>query len=335
MAVKLDAGDDAKRGEFHVLDPFKIIIPENRRGRWKKPSPEKIVRRALSMLKDGQIEPVECNRDEKNRPVLSLGFTRAFAARLIRDGFTYEGVEYRDQEFKLKTTIYICNEQQAFERNIVENLERDATSPVDDAFNQRQLADAYGYTDAMIAERYRYKNTQKVGKLRKLLTLQNEILEMVDSGELGLSAALDLCDLPADKRMETLTASMQDGRIVGTDIKRVIREDAFNANPDAHESDESEESSEENTVEVVEPESPKGKDKPKKSTKEKGKFQPLTNREIREYFEGLKTIEGEPAVRRFASDTLAWMAGKKSDTVMTNAVMRLLNAESESDEEDE
>lgn len=302
MALKINAGE-VKRGDFFFVDPFQVIVKEDLRGRHKPVSPEAIVNMAISFVEHGQRQAVECRRVEESKLQLNLGFTRTNAARLLRDGFEHDGVQYHDPEFMLKVQVVDCNDKEAFINNVVENAHRNQTSDVDDAVNQRRLRDKYGYSDEDIAKLYGYPNTQKVGRLRKLLQLEDSILDLVHEGKLPTQAALDLLDAPADQRASILAGAetTQDGKVKGSSVRTVVRDHILNDDnkPDAG-----------GTAPQAEPTGAK----------------PRTMREVRQYFE--QWAEGEePTLARFGKDVLKWLAGKSTDKSMDNALYRVLEAE--------
>lgn len=232
MAVTINAGNDARRFDGWTVDPYEVIVKEDLRGRRKPPSDEQIVEMAVSMLDHGQREPVECRKVNDKRLQLNLGFTRTAAARLIRDGFDYtdpitgETTHRKDEQFMLKVVLSDSNDKDAFVHNIVENQHRNATSAIDDAHNQRRLRENYGYSDAEITKLFRYKDPNKVGRLRRLLALPDSVQDLVHYEKLTVQAALDLLDLPTDEMDAALAAATDEstGNIVGTKVREIVRE---------------------------------------------------------------------------------------------------------------
>lgn len=307
MALKVNAGDDVKRGDLFFVDPFQIIVKEELRGRRFPPTSEQIVEMAMSIYDNTQRQPIECRRVADARLQSTAGFTRVNAIRLIREGFEgTDGVHRQDPEFKVQVKIVDCNDETALRNNIVENAHRNETSDVDDAHNQNTLRERYGYDDTKIAQLYQYKSTVKVGRLRKLLQLSEAEQELVHTGKLGTQAAIDALELPADKRAE-LFAQLADGKgkINGSAVADQVREHILSDNHD------------ENDLVVA------GDDVDEKP---KSKFKARTVRNIRQYFEALKESD-DPALQRFASDSLKWIGGRSTDRAMDNAVNRLLDAE--------
>ena len=121
MARKINAGDDMKRSDILLVDPFQIEVKEELRGRHKPVTEQDIIDMAISMATYKQRQPVECRVIEGNRLRLNLGFTRTNAARLLREGFEHDGVRYHVPDFLLKVMVVDCNDQEAWEHILNDN----------------------------------------------------------------------------------------------------------------------------------------------------------------------------------------------------------------------
>ena len=309
MARRINAGDDMKRGDLLLVNPFEIDVREELRGRHKPATEQEIIEMALSLYEFKQREPVECRVIENNRLRLNMGFRRTNAGRLLREGFDYEGERYHVPDFLLKATVVDCNEQEAFTHNIVENAHRKQTSHVDDAYNQRTLREDYGKTNAEIARLYRCEQS-RVAELQRSLQLDESTLDMVHSGHLSLTAALDLLAVSEDQRAPVLAeaAKTKAGKVKGPSVRSAVREHILNDNgkPQGDSSETADGS------EAEEHATPAAK--------------PRSMSEIRKYFEAMSESE-TPSLARFAKDWLKWAAGKTSDKAMGSAFQRLMKAE--------
>lgn len=306
MAVRLNAGDNVKRGDLYFVNPFEVIVREELRGRHFPPTPEDIIERATSIYDYGQLQPVECRRIEDNKPLLTLGFTRCAAVRLIREGFVgTDGVARHDPERMLQVKINDTNDEAAFIRNVKENADRNQTSDIDDAFNQQKLRADYGYSDADIARLYGYKNQNRVGRLRKLLQLDKDLQLLVHRGEMPTQAALDLLDLPQEARDEAIKNAKRDnGKVSGSAVRNQVREHILNDN---HKADEVENAG----------------DTPQEVRGAKAR----SMREMRKLFERLKEESDQEAIQNFARTMLSFIAGKKTERAVENALNRVLDSD--------
>ena len=303
MASKINAGEDMKRGDLYFVDPYQIIVKEELRGRSKPPTEEQIIELAESMMNNGQRQPVECRKTSDSRLLLNLGFTRNAAARLIREGFTnFKGEHRQDENFKLKVVISDANDEQAFYNNIVENAHRNATSPIDDAKNQHRMRDQYGKTNEEIAELYRYRDVQKVVRLQRLLALPAELQALVHDGSLPVSGALELLDLPGDKRLQEIkAATAESGKVVGTQVRAQVREHMLN--------DENRE------------------DQIGNSDKKPNQKKPRSVKELRDFMAEVETSTNE-IDKEFAKSVKLWLSGARKDKFLMDAIIKHRTASS-------
>lgn len=297
MSAKINAGEGVRRGDVFFVDPFQVIVSEEMRGRCTPPTEDKIISLAESMLDYGQRQPVECRRDGLNRLVLSMGFTRTAAARLIRDGYEIDGQRRCDPEFKMKVLLTDANEETAFLHNIVENAHREATSPIDDAMNQQKLRDRYGKSDAEIARLYRCDYT-KIGRLRKLLNLSAEAQNLIHRGAMTVQAGIDILDLPEDQRQTAIAAATQaNGNVSGSEVRSVVRDHILSNAEIKKVTDD-------------------GEDAPRK-------IKPRTAREIREFFAEAAEEFGESKLGDFCKVMTLFVKGTRSTKTAREALERL------------
>lgn len=311
MALSVFSSEPVKRSDILSVSPNDVVVKEELRGRKFRPSDEDIIEMAMSIFDHGQRQPIEVRRqtigENKNMLVTTSGFTRTAAVRLIREGFTGTDDQFRqDAEYMLKVMVVDCDDKKAFLNNIIENAHRNGTSDIDNAHNQQELREKYGYSDADIARLYQYKQQNKVGILRKLLQLTEDEQKLVHLGLMPVSTAVELLALPAEERA-ALIATIQDGdatqKIRGSVVVEAIRNKVL-ADTD--------EDAASKTAVAVDP----------------SKFKPRSMAAVKKFFD--KQIEGEgtdPAIVRFSKDFLKYLAGKTTDKAFTNALQRLLEAE--------
>lgn len=318
--MKIEAGEDVRRAELFFVDPYQVTVKEELRGRMIAPSAEAIIEMAMSIYDNQQRQPVECRRvGVDKRLQLTLGFTRTAACRLIRDGFTgTDGIERVDANFMLKVLVVDCNDEQALKNNIVENAHRNWTTDIDDAHNQNMLREKYGYSNEDIAKLYQQKTTAKVIRLQGLLQLTKEEQLLVHEGKLSTTAALDLLPLDAEKRTEIIQSLQgEDGKIKGSAIADQVRDHILADN---------EVSDDDSTVMT----------KAERQETPKPKFKPRTVKNIRDFFEEVKSVEDtDPAVKKFAEGMLKWVGGRVTDKTMAQYLHNLLLATETEEVEEE
>ncbi len=305
MAIRINAGKNVRRSDVFHVEPSQVVIREELRGRRTPPGDDAILAMAVSLLDYGQLQPCIARRIKDDKVQLVAGFTRAAAARLIRDGFTdEEGQQRHDADFMLQVRIQDMNDEDAFVRNVVENCRRNETSPIDDAHNQQRLRHNYGRNDAEIARLYQC-SPNKVGHLRRLLMLPNELQALVHSGKMSVSSALDMLGLPdSDRDLALKAAMLENGKVNGAEIRRQVREH--------HLADEGDASAATVVDGATVPDAPA----PKRGHK------PRTPREIKAFFADQEWADER--AQKLAKAFLKYVDGKVTDKYMLGVVGEIL-----------
>ena len=216
MAMKLEAGN-VGRSDLYAILPEHIVTDDTLNARASQQSEEEIESLAQSMLEHGQQQPAIVRRIEGNRVQLVAGYGRRRAILRINE-------RQPEQPLKLLCRVIECNDSEAFLKSIVENLDRAETTVVDDAHNQRRLREQYGWTDERIAEFYK-RSVSHVRQLRKTLVLATPIQQAVAKGNLSLSAAVDLTELPEVERAAVVSqATNANGHVNGRAIRERVRQ---------------------------------------------------------------------------------------------------------------
>ena len=363
MATKIEAGTEpVKRQEFFTCDPNGVVLDPSLNGRYKPISEEAVVEMAESLLVHGQRTPIECRKIAGgNTIIVTYGYTRLLAARLLRAGFTstlegpFKGEFKQDAEFVIKVMMSAVNEKDAFIHNIVENAHRNGTSDIDDAHNQNRLRDTYGYNDVEIGALYRYKTSVKVGRLKKLLALPESIQDLVHVGKMTTQAALDLLEVPADRWTEVVEDATDEAGKVSSAVIRSAARDSQLAGQDDTEvgsalADEElpfdavEGGSEVGTVEAgIDSNNTDGSEgtelplngatvetaetgKPPRKPAPQAGITNAKGRSMKEFKAWLESQDGpgsSPDCRKYVEVTLEWPAGKKTDKQLQNAFNKL------------
>lgn len=125
----------------------------------------------------------------------------------------------------LKTVPVIVkdyNDQQMREVALIENLQREDLNPIETAMAIKQLIDNYGFTQDDIA--------QKLGKSRpvianslRLLTLEPEVLTLVEKGKLQPAIARAIITLPREQQI-SLAKKASDGKMTARDVEKNVQE---------------------------------------------------------------------------------------------------------------
>lgn len=229
MAIAINVADkkEIARQDTFQVPPADIIRGENSRVITAADYTSTVRERAISIFTNGQLQPAEARRNDEKKLVLTLGFTRLDAVELLREGFEHNGVKYHKPDLKLWVKVVDCSPEEAFIRGIIENNERKDVSDLQEAKAHAILRDMYKKTDTEISKIYGYTNLNRTMALRKLLTLDNKVQQLVHANKLALSAALLTLDVPAEEREALLDGATDvKGNVRGEVLKRLIRDAA-------------------------------------------------------------------------------------------------------------
>lgn len=242
---KAKLNTDHKKGTLYKFNPFDLVIDDSRRGRHRPPTDDQVTQMAISLWQHGQITPIafrpELKLDkegkaEPGRPVVTAGFTRTEAAKLLRKGFYANIDQVNDQgevvpvrthivnaDFMLEGVLTKESDDEAFVRNIVENAHRNQTTLIDDAYNQQRLREQpYGYTDRKIAGIFGV-TPARISQLKHYLEMPEELQELVHAGRISGNAAELLERLPEAEYAEIVEKIKAGISVPTAEIKGELR----------------------------------------------------------------------------------------------------------------
>ncbi len=276
MAMKLNAGEVGRQDMFSIF-PENIVAIPGENGRETPHSQEEIESLARSIVEYGQLEPVLVRRIENHKVQLVAGYGRHAAVVHVNT------VLQPSNPIKLRCTVSDLNPEEAFVRNLVENIERAQTTPMDDARNQRRLREQYGWSETKIADFYK-KSVAYISQLRKTLVLPVAIQKEVATGNIPVMAAMDLSELSHDEQKAVLVEATNPttGKVESETIRKAVRN--------------------------------------KKIATGGGKGRSM--KEMRDFFEGLTGPAETEGVRILSRKMLAFISGKVTDKEMNNAIVK-------------
>ncbi len=159
--------------------PISNIIPNKNQPR-KNFSEEQLKELAFSIEKNGVLQPILV-RSIKNQPnmyEIIAGERRWRAANLA-------GI------YEIPVIIKELNDTETFEISLIENLQRENLSPIEEANGYKNLINVYNYTQEDISKIVN-KSRSYVANVLRLLSLPQKVQNMVDDGSLSYSMARSL-----------------------------------------------------------------------------------------------------------------------------------------------
>jgi len=138
------------------------------------------------------------------------------------------------KEAGLSTVPVIIKDYSDFETlevSIIENIQRENLSAVEEAMAYKQLVDKFGYTQEKVADKVG-KSRSHITNLIRLLNLPEEVQQMVNEGKIsmGHARALVVTENPLE-----LARQIVEGKLNVRDAERISRKK--NKNPDMHDAD--------------------------------------------------------------------------------------------------
>lgn len=165
---------------------------------------------AQSIREHGILEPVLARRRREGGYVIVAGERRWRAAQ--KAGLKEIPVFVRE-----------LSEEAAFEAALVENLQREDLSPIETARAFQRLVEEHGHSQESVAARVG-KDRSTVANMLRLLKLPEDVLEMIEDGELSEGHGRALLGAADADAMRTLARAVRDKRLSVRETERRIRQ---------------------------------------------------------------------------------------------------------------
>ena len=176
LSALIDDVDDSnnfnKKEQSNLIPPEKINLTNfQTRKRFDKESLEQLAR---SIRENGLIQPIIL-RKKKNNYELIAGERRLRAAQIIKLD-------------KIPSIILDADDKKAFELGLIENLQREDLSPIEEANGYKRLMDEFNYTQEQLAKVVS-KSRSHIANLLRIINLPEEVKKFILDGKLSLGHA--------------------------------------------------------------------------------------------------------------------------------------------------
>lgn len=171
------------------------------------PSALKELSESISM--HGIIQPIILNKN-KDRYLIVAGERRFRAAKMA-------GLK------AVPAVVKEYSEQQVKEIALLENIQREDLNAIEAARAMKELLDAYNWTQEELATRLG-KSRPAVSNLLRLLTLQPEVVAMIESGKLSPGHARSLVVVTDPKAQIRLAELATTKKVTVRDLEDAVRE---------------------------------------------------------------------------------------------------------------
>lgn len=163
---------------------------------------------ADSIAKHGVIMPIVVNKEPNGKYRIIAGERRYRASKLA-------GKE------TIPVVIKQYSEREVKEISLIENLQREDLNPIEAAFAMKQLMDDYALTQEELSDRIG-KSRSAIANTLRLLTLSDDVMDMVARGDLSAGHARALVVLPKEKQLKIALDAVRGGYSV-RDIERAVK----------------------------------------------------------------------------------------------------------------
>jgi ParB family chromosome partitioning protein len=168
-ALLADAAVAEPREEDYINIPVGSLDPNPYQPR--KTFDEEMLRElSASISVHGVVQPLVVSRGRDGRYTLIAGERRLRAARMA-------GLQ------EVPAVVRELGERELMEVSLIENLQREDLSPVEEAVAMKKIMDEFSMTQEQLSRRIG-KSRPAVANALRLLTLPQEVLEMMDRGQL-------------------------------------------------------------------------------------------------------------------------------------------------------
>jgi ParB/RepB/Spo0J family partition protein len=211
-----------RSGEEWAPYPEQLVIAPELNGRHESPDIEPLIQ---SILELGQLQ-LCLTRREGGKMVLAAGFNRWRAVSEINRR------KLTPEPLRLKCVYRELNEKQAFLANIAENHVRNATTPMDDAYNIQRLINVYQMSKDEVSKTYGMSLSWVVGRL-DLIEATPAVEAQIRKGTIKGPAARTIAKLSKEQQSNLAKIAEEKGKVTPADIRREVGAPEKPATPSA------------------------------------------------------------------------------------------------------
>ncbi len=164
---------------------------------------------AKSIKEHGVISPLIVNKAADGTYMIIAGERRYRAAQRA-------GLE------RIPVIVRELDEREIQEISLIENLQREDLNPIEAACGMKRLMEEYNLTQEVLAERLG-KSRPAIANTMRLLTLADEVVELVKEGKISAGHARTLVPVPKDSQVELARECVKNGWSV-RDMERAVKQ---------------------------------------------------------------------------------------------------------------
>jgi len=234
VAAKAEkSAEKSEKSDSVTMVRISLIEPNKNQPRHKFDD-EKLNELADSIRENGIIQPITVRPLDNGGYQIVAGERRWRASRLA-------GLE------EIPVYIKTLDERQTMQLALIENIQRDDLTPLEEAAAYQELMDSYELTQAEVAKVVG-KSRSAVANSLRLLGLAEEVRSMIEDGVLSMSHAKVLAGLDEERQVKFGREIRQTGMSVRELETNIAREEAFQKEQELKQKTESEKAVREGSV---------------------------------------------------------------------------------------
>lgn len=246
-----------------LFDPKDIVVDHEANSRAGLHTEEDVDAMAKSYENQGQLDAVLVRENEDGKPELVAGYLRYSAA-------VKYNMDHPDEPMKLECKFVKRNTEEAFLTDVITNLRRKNTTPVDDAAAMKRMREEMDWKDGKIAKFYGCSQSY-VSQLKNVFNLSEDAKDRLHAGEYSWNVALLMAKETTEDQDEIIALALEeleeeataknpaDGKVTTDALKSALR--AFHAKDEETEGEDDGPEGEENEEEEDTDEPEEEKDK--------------------------------------------------------------------------
>jgi ParB/RepB/Spo0J family partition protein len=194
-----------------LFDPKDIVVDHEANSRASLHTDEDVDKMAKSFEDQGQLDAVLVRENEEGKPELVAGYLRYSAAvKFNKDN--------PDKPMKLECKFVKRNTEESFLTDVITNLRRKNTTPVDDAAAQKRMREEMGKSDKWIANFYGISQGY-VSQLKNVYNLSDDARERLHGDEFSWNVALLLAKESTEDQDEIIKLALAEREDEWADTK--------------------------------------------------------------------------------------------------------------------
>ena len=210
ILVKRYNKDNLQKKHIKEVEDVDIALIDNNPGQPRKNfDPTAIKELAASIKEYGVIQPIILKRNG-DRYVIVAGERRFRASKVA-------GLK------SIPAIVREYTENQVKEIALLENIQREDLNPVETARAMKELLSTYGWTQEVLADKLG-KSRPVVANYVRILSLQPEVLQLIESGKLSAGHARSLVVVEDPEVQIRLARQAVSKKITVRDMEKAVKE---------------------------------------------------------------------------------------------------------------